>query len=395
MTRSYWHIQQRTPDVDCDVAVVGGGVVGASTAYWLARERPGLRLALLEAGRLADGASGRNAGFVLQGSATDYLTDVQRFGADRARRLLQFTIESRDLLFSELRGRALGLEASGSLVVAGSPEEDERLRASVAPLRADGMPVAYIRAYEANRRLTARGFYGALYAPSGAMLNPAALTQHLADESGATLLEHHPLLRLEADDGRLRLETPTRVVYAGRVVLALGAYLPRLYPALGRYVRPVRAQMLALEPSTPRWLHVPAYTHEGYYYLRQLPDGTLLCGGARHRHAEDEIGYGDETTTAVQADLETYLHRHFPQTRGLAVRHRWSGTMGFSPDHLPVVGTLPGVDGAVWATGFTGHGMSLGFRMGRLLAQRALGDDRAEGSDLFGTARFERTKHRL
>jgi glycine/D-amino acid oxidase-like deaminating enzyme len=91
----------------------------------------------------------------------------------------------------------------------------------------------------------------------------------------------------------------------------------------------------------------------------------------------------------VQHTLEQYLHEHFPWTEGLAVERRWSGTMGFSPDGRPVVGPVPGLDGSFFATGFTGHGMGYGFRMGRLLAELATGTDRPDGYDLFTADRFE------
>lgn len=388
MTLSFWQRLAWEPDVACDIAVVGGGIIGVSTAYWLRHLRPELKVVLLEAGQLASGASGRNAGFLLQGTATDYVSDLDRYGPEKARRLWQFTRENRDLIRHTLRGRAFGLEESGSLTVAGSAAEDARLQASVSPMRADGLPVAYLPAEEVSRRILAQGFQGALYVPSGAMVNSVQLVRHIAAESGAHVLEHHRVLGLTPSRGRLRLDTVSRRVRASQVVLCLNAYLPQLIPSLARYVRPVRAQMLATEPLPPRWLTVPVYTHEGFFYLRQQPDGTLLLGGARHLHLEAEVGYGDETTAALQADLEAYLVRHFPPAQGYRVKQRWSGTMGFSPDHLPVIGQVPDLPGSLYATGFTGHGMGFGFRFGRLLAETALGHARPEGLDLFTEARF-------
>lgn len=64
--------------------------------------------------------------------------------------------------------------------------------------------------------------------------------------------------------------------------------------------------------------------------------------------------------------------------------------MGFSPDGLPVVDFVPGQPGNVWAAGFTGHGMSCGFRMGQLIAAHLLGDTNPEGHELFAASRFDR-----
>lgn len=389
MTISFWQQAAREPALTFDVVVVGGGIIGVSAAYWLKRAQPQLRVAVVEAGRLAQGASGRNAGFLLQGAASDFQTDLARYGAERARRLWYFTRENRDLIFAELQGSAFELEAGGSLTVAATAEEDTRLRASVGPMRADGAPAAYLPAAEVGRRIHARGFLGGVYVPSGAALHPVLLVRHIAQRAQAEVLEHHPVVALAPEAGGVRLETTRRLVRAGQVVLALGAYLPRLVPALGAYVEPVRAQMLATCPARSRWLPLPVYSHEGFFYVRQHPGGVVLVGGARHLHRAAEVGYEDATTAALQRDLEGYLHHHFPLAEGLDVAQRWSGTMGFSPDHLPVLGAVPEVPGSFWATGFTGHGMGYGFRFGRLLAEVALGVAHPEGYDLFSAARFE------
>jgi len=357
-------------------------VIGCATAFWLHRLRPQLRLILLEAGALADGASGRNAGFILPGASADFLKDCNRYGEERARRLWQFTRENRALLVRELDPTAFDWEDGGALIVAGSAEEEKRLQEAVSWLRSDGAPAIFLSAAEINRRLQARGYRGGLYLPEGGCLDPVALVRYLAARSEALVLTHHPVLALEPCGEGVRLETPYGSVRAGQVLLALNAYLPRLLPETAAYVRPVRAQMLATEPAGRRWVPCPVYSHEGFFYLRQLADGTLLLGGARHLHLEEEVGYEDATTEALQTDLERYLHAYFPQTEGLRVRCRWSGTMGFSPDGLPVVDQVPGLAGSYWAAGFTGHGMGYGFRMGRLLAELLLGR-RSEGYDLF------------
>lgn len=386
-TVSAWQAGLRAPALSCDVAVVGAGIVGASAAYWIAQMRPGVRIVLLDADRPASGASGRNAGFVLQGAGSDYAFDVDRYGRDVARRLWHLTRENRDLIASDLGGAAAEFEATGSLAVAGSGAEDARLRRACDLMRADGLPAAYLPPATLADRTLSRGFGGGLYVTTGGLVHPARLVERIVRLGGADMRTGHPVVSIERDGDRIRLTTPVRDVLAGAVVLALNAYAPRVVPALAAFVRPVRAQMLATAPGGPRMLVPPVYSHEGYYYLRQRPDGSLLLGGARHLHAGEEVGYEDATTAALQADLEAYLARHFPAMAATRVVRRWSGTMGFSPDGLPVVGAVDGLLGVVSACGFTGHGMAYGVRIGRMLAEMALGNARPSDADLFAATR--------
>lgn len=169
----------------------------------------------------------------------------------------------------------------------------------------------------------------------------------------------------------------------------MGAALPALVPSLSVYVRPVRAQMLATAAAPTRSIPVPVYSHGGDFYVRQMENGAVLAGGGRHHHEEAEETDAEVTTPAVQATIERYLHTHFPWTQELSIRHRWSGTMGFSPDGRPVVGTVPEHDESLFATGCTGHGMGYGFRMGRLLAEQLCGTASRDEYDLFAASRFE------
>lgn len=362
------------PPSRCDVAVVGGGIAGASTAHWLRQLESDLDVVLVERGRLASGASGRNAGFLLQGTDADFARTAEERGAEVARRLWQFTQENRDGLVEALGGAEVEMVPSGSLTAAGDEAEDARLRRAADLLRADGVEAEYLPPNEANREIGSAGFFGALRVAGGAALHPVRTVRALAKQSGARVVEHCAVQSAEPSGDGVRLVTSGGTLEAGRVVLALNAYLPRLVPLLAEHVRPVRAQMLATAPQ-PHALGLPVYSHEGYFYIRQLPTGEVLLGGARHLHREAEVGYEDAATAPLQADLEAYLHRHFPAFAGADVARRWSGTMGFSSTGLPRFGTVPGVDQAWWVGGFTGHGMGYGFRMGRTVAAAVSGQD--------------------
>ncbi|MEM6326072.1 MAG: FAD-binding oxidoreductase [Bacteroidota bacterium] len=381
MTRSPW--QSPLPPREVDVAVVGGGVIGCATAFALRQADPTLRLAIVEAGRLADGASGRNAGFVLLGAPGADPGADDPAERERASRLWAFTSENAQAVRA-LDGRAFDLRWTGSVIAAGDDTEAGTLRRQADALGG----VEWLGPDALHRRIGGRGFHGGLFVAEGGVLHPAKLVRHLAALSGAAVLERSRVLRLGAEAGGVVISGREGALRAGRVAVCLNAYLPQLLPELSGWVRPVRAQMLATE-AVPPVLDVPVYSHDGYFYLRQHADGRLLLGGARHLHRETEVGYEDTTTPSLQASLAGYLADHFPALSEARVVRPWSGTMGFSPDGLPVVGDAPGVPGVTVAAGFTGHGMGYAVRFGQLLARRILGQA-DPAADLFDSSRLVR-----
>ena len=384
MTHSPW--QRPLAPHEADVVVIGGGVVGCATALAVREESPGARVVIVERGPLASGASGRNAGFVLLGAPGADPAAEDPAERERALRLWRFT-EANAALVVALDGRAFGLEWTGSAVAAGDAREAQRLRRHAAMLEG----VEWLGPEALHARIGAIGFHGGIVVETGGALDPVRLVRHLAALSGATVVEHTAATGLEPAGGAVRVRTARGPIHAGAAAVCTNAYLSQLLPDLARWVRPVRAQMLATGPLAPA-CPLPVYSHEGYFYLRQRPDGSVLVGGARHLHRETETGYEDATTPTLQRDLLAYLARHAPAltTPGgdppEAVR-RWSGTMGFSPDGLPVASGVPGVPGAHVACGFSGQGMSYALRFGRLMARRALGREDPD-ADLFAAERF-------
>ncbi|WP_420457043.1 NAD(P)/FAD-dependent oxidoreductase [Rubrivirga sp.] len=383
-TVSLW---QRTPRIEADVAVVGGGVIGTATAWALGRLAPDLRVVIVEAERLAFGASGRNAGFLLLGTVSDYTSAVDAHGRDAARRIWAFTREAYELSAEVGARHDVGFQATGSVIAAGTDAEADRLRRSRALLSEDGVETRFLDGPAANAHLGSAGYHGLLVVPTGGVIDPARLVRALAAESGAEVVEGWRATAVESEGGRVRLAADGGgEVVADRVLVATNAFLPQLLPTLADVVRPVRAQMLATAPAPPT-LAAPVYSHDGYFYLRQRPDGRVLLGGARHLHRDAEVGPDDATTDALQADLARYLATHFPSLADVPVERRWSGPMGFSPDGLPVLGAVPGVPGARFAAGFTGHGMAYALRFGSLAA-RTLLDESDPALDLFHHARL-------
>jgi len=354
-------------DGPVDVGIVGAGVTGCACALALAEA--GLRVRVVDARNVAEGASGRNGGFALRGTAAPYDQVVASFGRERALALWQWT-EAELRAMGELSGDAF--RRLGSLRLAADAEEREDLRDEVEALWADGLEAEWIDA--PGGRLAGR-FTAAIRHPTDAALQPARLVRRLAARAagaGAEIVEG----RRVSDPAELRADT---------VVIATDGYPSGLLGELEGLIVPTRGQVIATEPLAERLFEAPHYGRHGFDYWHQSEDGRIVAGGFRDVSLEQEFTADEEVTDAVQHALERFVNDLVG--RELRVDYRWAGIFGLVLDFLPVVGRVPGTAGTWVAGGYSGHGNVLGFACGRLAARAILGD-RDPLLDLFQPARL-------
>jgi len=331
-----------------DVLVVGGGITGVSLLYHLARRR--IQAVLVERHRIAAGASGRNAGFLLAGVASSYAEAVRIHGRSQAREIWALTGENHDLMIEAARGLEMGYRRRGSEILASDDDERRQLEESALLLNEDGF--------------SARWDGSRLVNPRDGEVDPVALVTALARQARAgAIREGIEVTGLEARRNDVVVRSGEVACEAGLVILATNAYTPLLVPAVD--IRPKRAQMLATAPVHTTVADLPTYSHFGYRYWRQLKTRELLIGGWRDTELAEEVGYVEETTRPIQGHLERAVE-------GLGARaeitHRWAGIMGFTETGLPLVGPLEGMPNVQVCAGFNGHGLGFAFVSARRLA---------------------------
>jgi gamma-glutamylputrescine oxidase len=367
-----------------DALVIGGGLLGASTAYWLARA--GAATVLIEQGALAAGATGRNGGFMVAGTAERYPAAIERLGHTTAREVWQLTLDSRALLRQVLAEEAIDCDyrEPGNLELALGEAQLAELAGAVAVLRADGFAADLLDRQQLQSLIATpldAAIAGGLFAPENGLLHSARLVCGLAaaaERHGARIVSETALTGLAADGAGVLARTTRGTIHAGSAVVAANAWLGQIVPALASRVTPVRGQALAFAPAPP--VFGPgmgaALTPTGEYW-QQTPDGTIVLGGCRAVAPGQDVGISDSRPTPeVQAALERVLPRLFPDLAGLRVARRWAGLMAFTPDYLPIADRAPELANAWVVGGFCGHGMPFGMRLGQLLAQAALSDER-------------------
>jgi gamma-glutamylputrescine oxidase len=349
-------VDSRSQD-EVDVAVIGAGITGVSCA--LALTRGGLRVRVHDARGIAEGASGRNGGFALRGGAARYDVARETYGAEAAKQLWQRTEAALDRL-EAVAGDAF--RRTGSLRLAADDEERDEIRLDYEALRDDGFAAEWRDELSHLRP----EFRGAIFHPQDGSLQPGRFVRGLAAEAAAAGVTFHERHRIASLD---ELDTE-------QIVIATDGSGRGLLPELDDAIWPARGQVITTEPLGERLFDCPHYARHGFDYWQQLADGRIVLGGFRDFSILTEMTDDERTTAPIQEALDAFLVEllgYMPN-----VTHRWAGIFGLTQDLLPLVGRVPGHEGAWIAAGYSGHGNVLGFMSGELVASALLGD----GDDL-------------
>lgn len=355
--------------------IAGLGITGAATALELVLHGvPASDIAIVEAAHLAFGASGRNAGFVLSFPGAEILDWRRNFGDAGARDLILLNERNRQLVREFVTTQGLWHQAGGSYFLAASPEEGARLRECSMMLGEAGAVGFELR----DRHLPAGdGFHECIHQPADLGINPVLYVAALLRASGVGYTSGCLLQPggIATDGDGLSIQTSLGSVRADHLILASNAFSPFIdkHFATRIPITPARNQVLlarvADAAALERWGAGIYYSNEGYDYWRALPGGLFLLGGGRNHDREGEATWRHEQNPRIMRYLEDNL---LPRLVGptATVLHRWQGTLGMSPDGIPLAGVLPGFGGLVsFAVGLSGYG--LGFH--RVLAEALVG----------------------
>jgi len=383
-----------------EVVILGAGIMGAATAYWLARL--GQRALVVERNPAPSaGATGRNAGLHVPGAAEGYAETTDRLGRAAARAITQATESNRQLLEAVLAKEEIqaSYAQAGFFALAAAGDEAARAQRSAALLRADGFAAEWLDRAAAEAAWGTRlgeQFTGALFNPSGAALHSARYTQGVAAAAqrlGAHFCFDTTVTSVSAAGDGWRVATTTGTVRATQVVVALNAWAGDLFPPLAQLLLPVRGHILVTEPLAGRLR--PWSANAGFEYGQQLPDGRLLIGGRRKSRPDRDEGYAPApgqnapaVEPAVVAALEAVLPEIIPAAAGVATSQAWAGVMDFSPDHQPLAGAWPGRRGLWLLVGFSGHGMPFSQVLPYGLAAQIAGADGPAVPEAFAPGRL-------
>jgi gamma-glutamylputrescine oxidase len=364
-TRTFPTLSQ---DLTVDLAVVGGGFSGLGAAR--AASEHGATVVLLEERTIASGASGRNAGFVLAGPAMGFAASVRAIGLEQTLEVWRLTQENHAVIAGLVDDldTDCGYLRRGSMSLAASDLEWADMEMECDQMTAAGLNTCRVPAQALPSPFD--GMYcGGTYHAGNAEIDPGSFLMALALQLSpqVQIFETTPVQSLRHGDG-VTLDTRLGTVRARRAVVATNAYTSTLMPDVP--IASVRGQVSSTQSLGRVMVPCPMYADRGFQYWRQTADGRLVVGGWRNLAPDVEVGREEDLHREIQYALSRFVDRIAPDSR---IECQWAGIMGFTPDHFPLVGSMPGRPGISIAAGYSGHGVAMAFICGSLAARAALG----------------------
>ncbi|MGI9366529.1 MAG: NAD(P)/FAD-dependent oxidoreductase [Rhizobiaceae bacterium] len=358
-------------DLDVDVAIVGGGFCGLSTALHLAQN--GARVALLEANRLGDGASGRNGGQMGSGQRGDIFELEKQLGLQRSRALWDMAEDAKKNLLETTKTHSFDCDYQiGQLTPMHKRRYEAEAQAKVEHLqnKYNYAPISYLSQPEMAKKLGSSAYFGGIMDMGTGHIHPMKYVIGLAAvaaRSGARIHEQTAVTRMQKR-GKFALKTPMGTVSAERVVLALNGYHGDIRPELANHVLPIQSFIGAtvpLEENTTVLPHMHAVDDSRFVvrYFRKSKDNRLLFGGRE--------AYGKSRPGDIERAIRKQITEIYPHLAKTEITHAWGGNVAITLPRMPFVRELePGL----WtAGGFSGHGVMLSNHTGRMIAEHFVG----------------------
>jgi len=357
---------------EAEVAIIGAGFTGLSAAVHLAEA--GADVVVLDAEQPGWGASGRNGGQVIPGLKDDPQVLLKIFGDTRGHRVVIAAGTAPDLVFSLIERHRIACDPvrTGWLQPAVSAATLRTLEARARQWQEFGESPRILDRAETMRLTGSPLYVGALLDPRGGTVQPLSYARGLAqaaESAGARIFGESRARRITRSGGGWHVETAAGAIEAKRVVLATNAYADGLHESLRQSVVAVPSFQVATEKLGDNVLktilpekQAGSDTRRLLRYFR-VYDGRLLMGARG--------SYADPPPRATLARMNDAIATIFPQAAGTGLAYAWGGMVAVTPDHLPHLHEP--APGLMAGLGYNGRGVAMATRMGKVLADRALG----------------------
>jgi len=365
-------LPQLQADESADVCVIGAGYTGLSSAIHLAER--GYRVVVLEAQRVAWGASGRNGGHCSIGQRQPQEELEEKFGAGEAMRLWQLGVEAVATVRELIARFTIDCDLKrGNLQAAAKGSDANWYRRHADHMQKNyGLECRFVDKEELCHLSGTSVFKGGIVEYESAHLHPLNYALGLAAAAQSLGARIYQDSRVTGYGGGSpsRINTARGSVLARYVVLACNGYLERLEPRVAGRIMPLNNFMLTTAPlSVERQKQInpeDLCMYDAKFvvdYWKLTGDGRMLFGG------------GENYTRRFPADIKSFVRKYmlalYPQLAGDRIDYAWGGTLALSMNRLPCFGRLdPDI---FYALGYSGHGVQMATLAGKLIAEAVAG----------------------
>ena len=392
-TRDYTPGEPLQEDIDVDVAIVGGGFTGLSSAYHIKQAEPNLRVALLESEVVGFGASGRNGGFNMTLFGLTMGITAFRFSKAKAREAHLYMERAVDYLRDLVTELSIDCdyEHPGFLRVATSEKYKKRIQKEMELAHELGVEgIEWLDRKQTLEQVKSPMYLGAWWEPRCGILNPAKLAWGWADvikPMGVEVFENCPVTEIARTGGNVLLDTPTGRVRADKVVMATNAW-SHFFKDLKRKQIPVWTHIVMTEPLEEKHFNeIGWHNRQGIedarnlvHYYRLTVDNRLVMGGrdvSLSKGNDMEQDLNPPTFDGLKNDVREI----FPVLKDINFTHEWGGPVSVPLDMAPAIG-YAGDKNVVYSLGTVGHGVSMTQLNGRTVADLIL-ERKTDLTDVF------------
>ncbi|MEW6341829.1 MAG: FAD-binding oxidoreductase [Pseudomonadota bacterium] len=361
-----------TNELTADVAVIGGGITGLSTALHLAAQ--GAKVVVLESNKVGFGGSGRNVGLVNPGMWVKPDDICSVLGLEAGERLIDVLGAAPRLVFDLIERHGIECEAvhKGTLHCAVGSSGLEEIRDREEQWRRRGAPVRLLDAQETARRTGCSSFSGALLDERAGTIQPLSYTRGLAivaTRLGAQLYTGSEVKSATRVGNQWKLSTDSGSVSADWVVVATNAYSGSLWPALQSEFIPLSYFQCATAPMPSELKRRVLGNGEGLICTRTVI--TSLRTDAAGRLIFGSLGALRNVGTSVHSRYaKRMLEQMYPELRNVKFENEWFGRIAMTTSHLPRYHEL--AERVISFHGYNGRGIGTGTMFGKIMAGRIL-----------------------
>jgi gamma-glutamylputrescine oxidase len=358
-----------------DFAIIGGGFTGVSAAYHFSQRYPEKRCIILEAKTLANGASGRNGGMML-----NWINGIQDEGHEMTKRVYEFTNSGIDMIDSIIKRHNLEVSyrRDGSMQAFTNNQRAEEAHQWVEHLNSLGILLKFLSTSDIKPNIRLENVFGATVDYNEGQLNGAQYVRALRpilEAQGVEIYEQTPVLKVR-EGNEIVLTTPNGEVRAKAIVLAMNGYTGKLgYFRKGIF--PLHSHVFATAPLSPEdmekqvgWKNIAGYSDDldRISYSSRTNEGHIVFGGGSNQsyayRFNNRTAYPDAPRSAFDKMQETQ-QQYLPSAKGLPVSHRWTGTLAISLKRNCSVGVMNG--NIYYGLGYSGHGVVMANLAGKVI----------------------------